>query len=99
MLIFTNKFIRSQEDYNRVSDQQKILLMWWGFGVLGFWVYRGLFDFDNFIYFLYTHKFHLEGFYGSQLKTTNYPKLDSESLLPDINLTDWNHYLVFKHRT
>jgi 2-polyprenyl-3-methyl-5-hydroxy-6-metoxy-1,4-benzoquinol methylase len=62
------------------------------------WVYRGLFDFDNFIYFLYTHKFHLEGFYGSLLKTTPYPKLDSESLLPDENLIDWNHYLIFKHR-
>ena len=62
------------------------------------WVYRGLFDFDNFIYFLYTHKFELEGFYGSQLKTPNYPKISSESLLPDENLTDWNHYLIFKHR-
>lgn len=62
------------------------------------WVYRGLFDFDNFIYFLYTHKFELEGFYGSQLKTPNYPKISSESLLPGENLTDWNHYLIFKHR-
>ena len=62
------------------------------------WVYRGLFDFDNFIYFLYTHKFELEGFYGSQLKTPNYPKISSESLLPEENLTDWNHYLIFKHR-
>lgn len=62
------------------------------------WVYRGLFDFDNFIYFLYTHKFELEGFYGSPLKTPNLPRINSESLLPDDNLTDWNHYLIFKHR-
>lgn len=62
------------------------------------WVYRGLFDFDNFIYFLYTHKFKLEGFYGSILKTPNYPKIDSETLLPDDHLTDWNHYLIFKQR-
>tara|TARA_B100002019_G_scaffold225893_1_gene198919 strand:- start:1498 stop:2217 length:720 start_codon:yes stop_codon:yes gene_type:complete len=62
------------------------------------WVYRGLFDFDNFIYFLYTHKFGFEGFYGSPLKTPNYPKLGSESLLPDNHLTDWNHYMLFKHR-
>jgi len=62
------------------------------------WIYRGLFDFDNFIYFLYTHKFELEGFYGSILKTPNYPKLDSETLLPNENLTDWNHYMIFKHR-
>lgn len=62
------------------------------------WVYRGLFDFDNFIYFLYTHKFKLEGFYGSQLKTPAYPRITSESLLPEENLTDWNHYLMFKQR-
>jgi 2-polyprenyl-3-methyl-5-hydroxy-6-metoxy-1,4-benzoquinol methylase len=62
------------------------------------WVYRGLFDFDNFVYFLYTHKFKLEGFYGSQLKTPKYPKIDSETLLPDDHLTDWNHYMLFKHR-
>jgi len=62
------------------------------------YVYRGLFDFDNFIYLLYTHHWNLEGFYGSQLKTPNYPKLDSETLLPDENLTDWNHYMLFKHR-
>tara|TARA_R110000851_G_scaffold186483_1_gene335879 strand:+ start:350 stop:1054 length:705 start_codon:yes stop_codon:yes gene_type:complete len=63
------------------------------------WVYRGLFDFDNFIYFLYTHKFQLQGFYGSELKTPPYPKISSETLLPDENLTDWNHYMIFKHRT
>ena len=69
------------------------------------WVYRGLFDFDNFIYFLYTHKFRLEGFYPSELKVADieqvkdiYPKIDSETLLPEENLNDWNHYMVFKQR-
>jgi 2-polyprenyl-3-methyl-5-hydroxy-6-metoxy-1,4-benzoquinol methylase len=61
-------------------------------------VYRGLFDFDNFIYLLYTHKFELEGFYGSILKTPPYPRISSETLLPDENLTDWNHYMLFKQR-
>lgn len=62
------------------------------------YVYRGLFDFDNFVYLLYTHDFDLEGFYGSQLKTPAYPRISSETLLPEENLTDWNHYLLFKHR-
>jgi 2-polyprenyl-3-methyl-5-hydroxy-6-metoxy-1,4-benzoquinol methylase len=62
------------------------------------YVYRGLFDFDNFLYLLHTHKFELQGFYGSQLKTPEYARLSSETLLPEENLTDWNHYLVFKHR-
>jgi 2-polyprenyl-3-methyl-5-hydroxy-6-metoxy-1,4-benzoquinol methylase len=62
------------------------------------YVYRGLFDFDNFIYLLYTHHWELDGFYGSQLKTPYYPKLTSETLLPDDNITDWNHYMIFRHR-
>jgi len=63
------------------------------------YVYRGLFDFDNFVYLLYTHMFALVGFYGSELKTPAYPRVSSETLLPEENLTDWNHYIVFKHRT
>lgn len=62
------------------------------------YVYRGLFDFDNFVYLFYTHGFALEGFYGSQLQTPKYPRLSSETLLPDEHLTDWNHYMIFKHR-
>ena len=61
------------------------------------YVYRGLFDFDNFVYLLYTHNFNLQGFYGSELKTPSYPRISSESMLPDENLTDWNHYLLFQH--
>lgn len=61
-------------------------------------IYRGLFDFDNFIYFLYVHKFELFGAMGSFLKTPDYPRLDSERMLPDDGLRDWNHYLAFKHR-
>lgn len=61
-------------------------------------IYRGLFDFDNFVYMLYFHCFDLMGFYGSVLKTPFYPKLNSETLMPDENITDWNHYFIFKHR-
>lgn len=63
------------------------------------YVYRGLFDFDNFVYLLYTHMFKLIGFFGSELKTPAYPRISSETLLPDENLTDWNHYMIFQHRT
>jgi 2-polyprenyl-3-methyl-5-hydroxy-6-metoxy-1,4-benzoquinol methylase len=62
------------------------------------YVYRGLFDFDNFVYLLYTHHFELFGFYGSELQTPPYSRISSETLLPEENLTDWNHYMVFKHR-
>ena len=62
------------------------------------WVYRGLFDFDNFLYFLYTHKFQFAGMWGSPLQTAFYPRISSESLLQEKHLFDWNHYLLFKHR-
>ena len=61
-------------------------------------LYRGAFDFDNFIWMLHFHCFDLEGFWGSPLKTPHYHKLDSEKLLPEEHLTDWNHYFVFKQR-
>jgi len=61
-------------------------------------IYRGTFDFDNFIYMLHFHCFDLLGFYGSILKTPPFPRLDSETMLPDENLTDWNHYFIFKKR-
>lgn len=61
-------------------------------------IYRGLFDFDNFVYLLFTHNFDLQGLYGSTLKTPPYPRISSETLLPEEHLTDWNHYLVFKHK-
>lgn len=62
------------------------------------YIYRGTFDFDNFIYMLHFHRFDIEGFWGSPLKTQYKPKLDSEKLLPEENITDWNHYFTFKHR-
>jgi SAM-dependent methyltransferase len=61
-------------------------------------IYRGAFDFDNFIWMLHFHCFELQGFWGSILKTPPYPRLDSEKMLPEEHLTDWNHYMVFKRR-
>jgi 2-polyprenyl-3-methyl-5-hydroxy-6-metoxy-1,4-benzoquinol methylase len=61
------------------------------------YIYRGLYDFDNFIYMFYTHDFSCLGVYGSPLKTPDYPRLDSETLLPEEMRLDWNHYILFKH--
>jgi 2-polyprenyl-3-methyl-5-hydroxy-6-metoxy-1,4-benzoquinol methylase len=61
-------------------------------------IYRGLFDYDNLIYFLYVHKFRPYGMVGSPLRTPTYPRISSESLLSDEDLTSWNHYIAFKHR-
>ena len=70
------------------------------------WIYRGLFDFDNLIYFLYVHGFEFIGYYPSELTIHNnveemkqfYPKLNSEELLDEENIHSWNHYMIFKQR-
>jgi len=65
------------------------------------YVYRGLFDFDNFMYMLRTHGFEPTNaggshIWGSPLVTAHHPKLDSERTLPDNMITSWNHYLLMK---
>lgn len=60
------------------------------------WIYRGLFDWDNFIHFMWQHGFIIEGYEGSPLKTSPFPKLESESTMPNEMLTSWNFYMLFK---
>ena len=62
-------------------------------------IYRGLFEFDNFKYFMWVHGFSPVMIKGSQLKTPEYPKTDSEKTLPDELLTSWNWYFVFRKVT
>lgn len=58
-------------------------------------IYRGLFDFDNFIYFAKTHGFEIKGLYDSPLKCNYYPKLSSESDMDDRLIESWNWYMLF----
>ena len=60
------------------------------------WIYRGLFDWDNFIHFMWQHGFGFEGCAGSPLKCSNSPKLSSESTMPENILDSWNWYILFK---
>jgi len=60
-------------------------------------IYRGLFDYDNFLYFMYIHKFVSTNVYPSNLQTPYYPKLDSEKSMPDELLMSWNFYFNFKN--
>jgi SAM-dependent methyltransferase len=60
------------------------------------WIYRGLFDWDNFIHFMYQHGFAFEGYKESKLKCGFSPKLDSERSMPDDVIDSWNFYMLFK---
>lgn len=55
-------------------------------------IYRGLFDFDNFVYFCYSHGWNLEGTAASPLRCPNHPRLSSEQNMPDDFITSWNWY-------
>ena len=60
------------------------------------WIYRGLFDWDNFIHFMWQHGFMFIGAAPSPLKCPKSPKLTSESTMPEDQIDSWNHYMLFK---
>ena len=55
-------------------------------------IYRGLFDYDNFIYFCQVHGWSPEEVAGSPLKCQALPKLSSEDTMPTELLDSWNWY-------
>ena len=59
-------------------------------------LYRGLWDYDNFIYFMYIHGFEMEAVYPSCLQTPPYPKTDTEETMPDELIQSWNWYFVMR---
>jgi SAM-dependent methyltransferase len=56
--------------------------------------YRGLFDYDNWIYTMGVHGWEVEMVYRSNLKCNHSPKISSESTMPDELLQSWNWYFL-----
>jgi 2-polyprenyl-3-methyl-5-hydroxy-6-metoxy-1,4-benzoquinol methylase len=61
-------------------------------------LYRGLWDYDNFIYFMYIHGFEMDSVYPSCLQTPDYPKTDNEEEMPEELRRSWNWYFSMKLR-
>lgn len=59
-------------------------------------IYRGLFDYDNFIYFCKIHGWEPESVYSSPLKCDYKNKLSSEETLPEEMVDSWNWYIYTK---
>jgi len=59
-------------------------------------IYRGLFDYDNFIYFCKIHGWEPESVSGSPLQCEYKSKESSEQELPDSLITSWNWYFHTK---
>lgn len=62
-------------------------------------LYRGLWDYDNFIYFMYIHGFEMVSVYPSCLQTPDYPKTDTEETMPEELRRSWNWYFVMKKKS
>jgi SAM-dependent methyltransferase len=55
-------------------------------------IYRGLFDYDNFVYFATSHGWEPDGVAPSPLTCQHQPKLSSEETMPDSMIQSWNWY-------
>lgn len=62
-------------------------------------IYRGLFDYDNWIYFMWTHGWKVtEVLPSSMNKTLDYPRLSSEEEMPEELRLSWNWYFIGEKR-
>jgi len=61
-------------------------------------IYRGIFDYDNWVYTMFIHGWEVESVYGSPLVCNYHKKLSSEETLPDNMIQSWNWYFVAKRR-
>ena len=59
-------------------------------------LYRGLWDYDNFVYFMYIHGLEMDSVYPSCLMTPDYPRTDTEETMPEELRRSWNWYFVMK---
>jgi 2-polyprenyl-3-methyl-5-hydroxy-6-metoxy-1,4-benzoquinol methylase len=59
-------------------------------------IYRGLFDYDNFVYFMQSHGWSAESVQQSPLQCAYHPKLSSEETMPDELVQSWNWYFHTK---
>jgi len=62
-------------------------------------IYRGLFDYDNWIYFMWTHGWKVTEVLPSSMKETpDFPRLSSEEEMPEEIRLSWNWYFVGEKR-
>jgi 2-polyprenyl-3-methyl-5-hydroxy-6-metoxy-1,4-benzoquinol methylase len=93
-----NPSIVVQECYKLVKNGGKMFVSVPNWRMGHTFIYKGLFDYDNFVYFMYTHGFQISGLYESPLKCNYSPKESSESEMDDKLITSWNWYMLFDKR-
>jgi hypothetical protein len=84
--------------YELTTEESRVFISVPNWRMAHQFIYRGLWDYDNFLYLMYTHKFNVIDVYPSILQTPPYPKLSSESEMPDELIQSWNWYFNLKKR-
>ena len=103
-LFIANDFLEHIQNPARVVLKAKSILKEKGLAFISVpnwrmghgWIYRGLFDWDNFIHFMWNHGFEIIGYEKSPLKCSFSPKISSELSMPDEMINSWNFYMLFK---
>lgn len=90
-----NPSVIIQECYKLIKDGGKMFVSVPNWRTGHTFIYRGLFDYDNFIYFMFTHGFNITAIYESSLKCGYSMKESSESEMDDRLITSWNWYMLF----
>jgi SAM-dependent methyltransferase len=93
-----NPSVVVQECHKLIKDGGKMFVSVPNWRMGHTFIYKGLFDYDNFVYFMYTHGFKISGLFESPLKCAYSPKETSESEMDDQLITSWNWYILFDKR-
>jgi len=80
--------------YNKGSDNSKLFISVPNWRMGHSFQYRGLFDYDNWVYTMEVHGWKVEGVYNSNLACKYADKLSSESSMPDQLIQSWNWYFL-----
>ena len=62
-------------------------------------IYRGLFDYDNWLYTMRIHGWDVTTVSPANIQCQHLPKLDSESAMPDELIQSWNWFFCATRRT
>jgi SAM-dependent methyltransferase len=84
--------------YDITTEEAKIFVSVPNWRMGHTFIYRGIFDYDNFVYFMHTHGWSITEVRPSRLTTPFSEKLSSEESMPDELIQSWNWYFIGEKR-
>ena len=84
--------------HSLLNDKSQVLISVPNWRMGHQFLYRGMWDYDNVLYFFHIHGLEFDCVYPSTLATPDYPRLDSEETMPEELRTSWNWYFVLKKK-